>query len=518
MRIRFSRISCLLLVLLVGAGPQAFAAKKPTPPAGAAATQHPLATDSALRVLGQGGNAVDAAIAAALTLAVVEPYNSGLGGGGMALVWTGKKARAFDFRETAPLKAHERTFLEAPDPEAARVGPLAIAVPGTVAGLELLHRQAGRLPWSALFDEAIQYAEQGFKPDAELKSRLLLKADCLLRDYHSAKIYRPLLQPEPAGKWLQADLAQSLKRLRDQGAAAFYEGALGAELVANLQGKGALLQLEDLQAYRAMERQPVSAGYSFGKIWGMPPPSAGGVGIILGMNRLEARLKKDKTGWAAQGEAWLAAAMAEMFRIRNQEMGDPDFNPGMPLKAWLKKGGETSHLSVMDGEGGAVAMTVTLNLSFGSCVTAGRTGILMNDEMDDFSTRPGLPNDFGLVQSEKNKVEAGKRPLSSMSPTLVTRGRHALAALGSPGGPRIMSSVFQVLARHYFGNESWPAALAGERLHDQGEPGKLQRESPTNRWGNVQAVVYDPKAKAFGAFSDPRGQGKAAVLGAAIGE
>ncbi|HKX13404.1 MAG TPA: gamma-glutamyltransferase family protein [bacterium] len=509
-----------LLVLLFGAGsePGAFAAKKPAPPAGAVATQHPLATEAALRVLRQGGNAIDAALAAALTLAVVEPYNSGLGGGGMALVWSEKKARAFDFRETAPARAHARTFLEAPNPEASKVGPLSIAVPGAVAGLELLHRQYGKLPWASLFDEAIQHAEQGFRPDAELRRRLQAKAECLLRDYHSAQVYGPLLKPERVGNWIQADLAQTLKQLRDGGAPPFYQGSIGAELIANLQGKGALLQLEDLQNYRALERKPVSASYSFGKIWGIPPPSAGGIGILMGMNFLEARLKKDKGGWAAQGADWLAAAMAEMFRIRNQELGDPDFNPGMPLKDWLKKGGNTSHLSVMDGEGKAVALTTTLNLSFGSCVTAGKTGILMNDEMDDFSTRPGEANDFGLVQSEKNKVEAGKRPLSSMSPTLVTKGGHALAALGSPGGPRIMSSVFQVLAWHFFGGETWSKAVAEERLHYQGKPGNLEKETATSRWGNVQAVAYDPKAKTFQAVSDPRGEGRAAVLGPPTGE
>ena len=508
----FLSLCCLLGLLLAWSEPGTLAAKKPVPPAGAVATQHPLATEAALRVLRQGGNAIDAALAAALTLAVVEPYNSGLGGGGMALVWYGKKARAFDFRETAPSRAHARTFLEAADPEASKVGPLSIAVPGAVAGLEFLHRQAGRIAWASLFDEAIQYAEKGFRPDAELKRRLLVKADCLLRDYHSAQIYRPLLKPENAENWVQADLAQTLKQLREGGAAQFYEGPIGVELISNLQGKGALLQLEDLQTYRALEREPVSANYSFGKIWGMPPPSAGGVGILLGMNFLEARLKKDKDGWSAQGADWMAAAMAEMFRIRNQEMGDPEFNPGLPIKDWVKKRGNTTHLSVMDGEGNAVALTTTLNLSFGSCVTAGKTGILMNDEMDDFSTRPGEANDFGLLQSDKNKVEPGKRPLSSMSPTLVTKGGHALAALGSPGGPRIMSSVFQVLAQHFFGGETWSKAVTAERLHYQGEPDKLEKESAARSWGNVQAVAYNPKTKTFEAVSDPRGEGLGAVL------
>ena len=499
---------------------------------GAVATQHPLATEAAARVLREGGNAVDAAIAAALTLAVVEPYNSGLGGGGMALLWLGKKgkAQALDFRETAPLQAGPEMY-QNPElgPEASRLGPLAIATPGEIAGLELLHRQWGRLTWALLFTEAIRHAESGFGPELELSRRVRDKADCLGRDYHSTKIYQELLRPKGSGILVQRDLAETLKKLRDRGAQEIYQGELGKTLVDNLRGKGAWLDTTDLTAYRAVEREPLAVDFPFGKIWGMPPPSSGGVAVLRGMILLEEFFKKEKAPSFEQWTLALLQTLGTVFRDRNAAMGDPDFVKDMPIKAWLKKdGGNTTHLSVMDGEGNAIAMTLTINLSFGSCVTAGATGILMNDQMDDFSTLPGRPNAFGLVQSEFNAVAPGKRPLSSMSPTLVTKKRQALLAIGSPGGPRIISSVLQTLLRYFFLHETLEASVAGERLHYQGIPdvvfGEAERgfgwivekfkvgtklEKP---WGNVQAVGYDPKTKRFQAVSDPRGQGKALVL------
>lgn len=519
---------CILLVLLC-AGRALYAAAGQ---GGAVATQHPLATEAAARVLSEGGNAIDAAVAAALTLGVVEPYNSGLGGGGMALVWPakGRKAQALDFRETAPLAARADLY-QNPElgPEASRVGPLAIAVPGQIAGLEWLHRRWGRLPWASLFTEAIRHAESGFGPEPSLRERVREKTDCLARDYHSSRVYRELLKPKGTGILVQKELAETLKKLRDRGAAEFYQGQLGRALVENLRGKGAILDLADLSAYRAVEREALAVEFPFGKLWGMPPPSSGGVGVLRGMILLEKFFKKEKS---PTPEAWTIALLQTMetiFRERNAGMGDPDFVKDMPVKVWLKKdGGDTSHLSVMDGEGNAVAMTLTINLSFGSCVTAGDTGILMNDEMDDFAALPGVPNAFGLVQSEKNAVAPSKRPLSSMSPTLVTKKDRALLALGSPGGPRIITSVLQTLMRHYFLKESLEASVAGERLHYQVEPPAVFGESDRlfgwivekfkigtrlqKPWGNVQAVAYDPKAKRFEAVSDPRGQGKALVL------
>lgn len=532
--IMFRRKSFLILgafAWLLSASWCAYGAS-PSALSGAIATQHPLASQAALRVLKEGGNAIDAAIAAALTLAVVEPYHSGLGGGGMALVWPAKggKALALDFRERAPLQAkgdmYQNPILGS---DASRFGPLAIATPGEIAGLEWMHRRWGKRPWASLFKEAIQYAEEGFAPDPELRERVRDKAECLVRDYHSFRNYKPLLKGEDPGLWTQKDLANSLKTLRDRGAAEFYQGELGKTLVTNLRGKGAILDSPDLSEYRALERPALSVDFPFGKIWGMPPPSSGGIGVLRGMILLEKFFKANRK---PSPEAWTLALLQSMdtiFRERNTAMGDPDFVKNMPIKSWLKKdGGNTTHLSVMDSEGNAVAMTLTINLSFGSCVTAGETGILMNDEMDDFSALPGQANAFGLVQSEKNAVEPGKRPLSSMSPTLVTKKGKALLALGSPGGPRIISSVLQVLMRYYFLKEDLKDSVAGDRLHYQVDPPFVFGESDhsfgfilekfkiparlQSRWGNVQATAYDPKTKLFEAVSDPRGQGEALLL------
>ncbi|HCU23668.1 MAG TPA: gamma-glutamyltransferase, partial [Deltaproteobacteria bacterium] len=507
-----------------------------------------------------GGNAVDAAVTAALILAVVEPDNSGLGGGGMALLWNQdrRKVTALDFREKAPAQAKTDMYIKPGiDPASSRIGPLAIAVPGTPAGLEWMQRRWGRLPWPSLFTEAIRYAQEGFGRDARLIQRAREKSDCLKRDTHSFRIYRPLLDPKGSGILIQEELAQSLTRLRDGGAQEFYQGNTAAQLVENLRGKGAILESGDLIAYRAVERPPLRSDFAWGTLWGMPPPTSGGVSVLRGMNILEALQKKNPGEFNGHWPAFLVRVFGILFTARNSAMGDPDFVAEMPIRTWLSKatakknaeeilkgektgsadpiagGDHTTHLSVMDASGNAVAMTLTLNLSFGSCVTAGATGIMMNDEMDDFSVDPSSPNAFGLLQSEHNAVAPGKRPLSSMSPTLVTRNQRALLALGSPGGPRIISSVLQTLLRLYLLNEPLRAAIAAPRLHYQVMPVKIfvEKEAlplsqelerwPPNRklplevqdsWGNVQAVSFTPKRGSFEAVSDPRGGGSSEIV------
>ncbi len=502
------------------------------PPLGAVATQHPLATEAAARVLREGGNAIDASIAAALTLGVVEPYHSGLGGGGMALVWVAKtgKVYAIDFRETAPLRARADMY-QGPGlgPEASQVGPLAIAVPGEPAGLGLLHERWGKLSWASLFTEAVRFSEQGFPADAELQKRVLEKSDCLSRDYNSAQIYQNLLAAKGAEPFRQPALAETLKKLRDRGVGDFYRGETSRLLVESLRGKGACLETADLASYRAVERPPLHSDFAFGRLWGMPPPSSGGISVLRGMNLLEAWFRKHRQNSPAELAVELVRDFGVLFKERNAAMGDPDFVKTMPIHEWLKKSdGSTSHLSVIDREGNAVAMTMTINLSFGSCVTAGPIGVMMNDEMDDFSTNPGQPNAFGLVQSENNAIAPGKRPLSSMSPTLLTKDRHALLAIGSPGGPRIITSVLQSLVHYLFLHEDLAASLAAARLHYQVEPPTVFGESEQFfseireqlklatklqlPWGNVEAVAYDPAQHRFTAASDPRAQGKALVV------
>jgi len=577
---------CQILLILMGTALWAFPGlgwaqsqgkvAAPSAHTGAAATQHPLATQTALHILQRGGNAVDAAIAAALTLSVVEPYNSGLGAGGLGMIWDPVKKRAFavDFRERAPLKATPKLYQKPGIPgDASRNGPLAIAVPGEVAGLGYLHKTWGRLPWAELFTDAIRYAEKGFTADPILTARAKVRQSCLSRDYHSWKVYRPLLKPpsdlvaDPSGipeepveapppaLWVQSDLAQTLKTLRDEGPNSFYTGPLAYNLISNLKGKGALLTLADLQQYQVKERTPIVGKFDWGKVWGFPLPSSGGISVVRGLNTLEAVL--EKTRQPAAWQTWMVRIFGQLFAERNASMGDPDFVPGQAVAKWvstsyakaqakellknppqapqtpaakIKTSGETTHLSVMDGEGRAVAITLTQNLSFGSCVTAGATGILMNNQMDDFSTQSGRPNSFGLVQGEANRVEAGKRPLSSMSPTLVTDNDRAVLAIGSPGGPRIITTMIQILFRHYFLKQNLAQALRAPRVHFQDQPYRLYTErglteaqkqglsdlkipmEQASPWGNVQAVAFDPASGRFSAFSDPRGMGQAEAL------
>jgi len=565
-RLMKNRLSFLILLLAVTSIPagRLHAEKSDRKTLGAVATQHPLATDSAARVLRDGGNAVDAAIAAALTLAVVEPYHSGLGGGGMALVWTGdpKKTYAVDFRETAPRAATAGMFAENGFfPNASEEGPFAIGIPGQVSGLFLIHQRWGKLPWAKLFDEAIQYSEQGFEADAELLKRVKGRRECLMRDYHSSRNFQAILQGEvPPIWWVQSDLAASLKKIASGGAREFYQGDLAQQLIIGLKSKGALLNLADLRGYRPLLRAPLFKDYSWGRVWGMPLPSSGGIGVISALNILEELSGDQPERLNREWAPWTVLTLQATFQERNALMGDPDFVPNLPVKKWLSKdeaarvaksilaedgkspvatkdkpmatepSGETSHLSVIDASGNAVSMTLTLNLAFGGCVTAGDTGIIMNDQMDDFTTELGKPNAFGLVQSPANGIAPGKRPLSSMSPTLVTQLDQVRLAIGAPGGPKIISSVLEAMARIFILKQDTADAIAAPRIHYQGAPRPILLEPPGLRlygaqleslklpfeesqpWSNVQAVSRFKSDKGLEAFSDPRGIGKALVV------
>lgn len=556
-------------------------AQNPSTPLGAIATQHPLASIAGARVLRAGGNAIDAAVAAALTLSVVEPYNSGIGAGGMAMIWDGTKRKAFalDFRETAPKLAHEKMFLQPGLPEdASRSGPLAIGVPGEIAGLAALHKRWGKLPWEDLFTEAIRYTEQGFVPDAALLARVKRRQDCLSRDYHSWKIYHGLFPNEPNSStskdhrpkpdlnddnssapklWRQVALAKTLKRLSQRGADDFYQGEIAQALAKDLSDKGSLIRLQDFQNYQVKWRRPLSSNFSWGRLWGFPLPSSGGISVIRSLKTLSAlaQMQKNHETWIP----WMVGVFEQIFKSRNKAMGDSDFIATPPVNKWISKSfartqakeilkklnppsptktgdasaktqGHTSHLSVIDAKGNGVSMTITQNLSFGSCVSSGSTGILLNNQMDDFATHPGKANAFGLVQSKANAIAPGKRPLSSMSPTLVTSKKNLILAIGSPGGPRIISSVIESLYRYFVLGESLKQAVAAPRFHYQGIPHQifvektaspaLQESLATTKipiklsrpWSNVQAVAYEPSTQSFSAESDPRGIGKALVV------
>jgi len=539
---------------------------------GAVATAHPAASQAAAEVLRRGGNAADAAVAAALVLSVVDNASSGIGGGGFALVWTEKerRVRVLDFREVAPAAARPDMFLRdgRPVPGASREGGLAVAVPGAVQGYAALAARFGRLPLRQLVEPAAQVAEAGFRVGRKQEAFGAEKLACLRADAAAAHEF---LVPGPDGPAAPAagtllrrnDLARTLRRLgRDP--KAFYRGPLAARIAAAVRARGGVLSEADLAGYRVREREPLWGGYRGWRIASMPPPSAGGA-ILIGL--LQALEGEDPGAGGFRPERFLhafAEIEKRLFARRAGLLGDPDFAPSaLPaardmadpalaraLRAMVgeratpssaipmispgdpRSEGHTSHLSVVDGEGNAVSMTTTVNTPFGACLVVPGTGILLNDQMDDFDVAPGLANAYGLIGGGANAVAPGKVPLSSMAPTLVfdAEGRLRLA-VGSPGGSTIPSTVAQVIVHLLDDQMPLDQALGVPRIHHQWMPDEILvepwgldaataeglrarghllrfRKSP---FGDPQAVWVDPAARRFEAASEPRGEGAPAA-------
>jgi gamma-glutamyltranspeptidase / glutathione hydrolase len=550
-----SRVLLLLLPTLwavpARANPQAATGREAM-----VAAAHPLASQVGRDVLRAGGNACDAAVAAAFALAVVEPYSSGLGGGGLILVHTAidGRVRALDCRETAPAAARSDMFVRngVADPKLSQTGGLAVAVPGLVRGLAELHRAGGRLPWADLLQPAIALARDGFPVDAELQARIKEEASRL--DAAGQAVFRPGgVTPAVGSRLVQADLARTLAAIADGGAEAFYAGRLAEAIVAGARAAGGVLTTADLAACRPLWREPVRGAYRGVEVWSMPPPSSGGVVLVEMLNVLSGR-DLAAAGWGA-AETWrcLAGAMRLAFADRARWLGDPDFCP-VPVARLTSSGyadsqrarldaafsapaaagapaesPHTTHLSVIDGAGNAVSATLTINLSFGSGVIAPGTGVILNDEMDDFSAQPGAPNYFGLVGGAANAIAPGKRPLSSMAPTIVLRDGRPWLVLGSPGGSRIITAVLQVLVNVVDFGLDLEMAVRAPRIHQQWSPPETGCEPlavvpevaaalrarglvlvPRAVVGNVQAIMIDPRTGVRTGVSDPRGIGEPA--------
>jgi len=517
-------------------------------------TEEPLATAVGVEVLRQGGNAVDAAVAVAFALAVTYPQAGNLGGGGFLLYWQRDGfCTCVDFRETAPRAASESMYEV--DHEASLVGWRACGVPGTVRGLEWAYHRYGRLPWRKLIEPAIRLAEGGFPVPCELASALRASAR-LPRFAESRRIYLKNGQYWQAGEvFRQPELAWTLRRIARYGAADFYEGEIARRLSEAMERSGGLITLQDLKAYRAKEREPLRGRYGSRELVTAPPPSSGGVGLLQMLGVLEGS-GYDRSGWgSATMIHWVAEAMRRFFADRSEYLGDPDYvdvrlpalldpaylerrragidprratpshllGPGLGPTA--KESSETTHLSVVDPEGNAVALTYTLNGTFGSGVTVPGLGFLLNNEMDDFTTRPDKPNLFGLIQGRANRVEPGKRPLSSMTPTVVLKSGLLELVLGSPGGPRIISAVLQVLLNIADFKMGIQSAVVAPRFHHQWQPDVLQLEpgfSPdtvellrarghrielAGAVGKVSAILVGEDG--LEGVADPRGYGKA---------
>ncbi len=460
-------------------------------------------------VLAAGGNAVDAAVAVGFALAVSYPNAGNLGGGGFMLYTPGDGSGPFclDFREQAPGSASADMYLDAegePIPDASLLGPLAAGVPGSVAGMFAAHQRFGALPWAALLAPAIALAENGFALPDDLARRIADHAERFAQFPASAAIFLPKGIPLAAGEILrQPDLARTLRAIAEQGADGFYQGPLAQELAASNRAAGGRISQADLAAYEPSWREPVSFEYRGHRVVSMCPPSSGGLCLaqmLTGLQLLGAdSLTVGSTSWVHRWAEVCRRAYADRYHY-----GDPDFSP-LPrtqlldrdylrgrladfdpgratLSADVQPGfephesEETTHYSVVDASGGAVSLTTTLNGNFGSAFVAGSTGVLLNNEMDDFTTAPGRPNLYGLIQGAENQVAPGKRPLSSMSPTLVFGPDGALRwVLGSPGGSTIITTVGQLICRLTAG-ESLEAALAAPRVHHQWLPDRIDVE------------------------------------------
>jgi gamma-glutamyltranspeptidase/glutathione hydrolase len=481
-------------------------AASPAPAAaenGMVVTAQQYATRIGVEVLKRGGNAMDAAVAVGYALAVVYPAAGNLGGGGFMTAQFADGRKTFiDFRETAPLAATANMYLDAQGnviSDLSTRGYLAVAVPGTVSGLEYVREKYGTLPRATLIAPAIALAEHGFTLEQGDVDILHEATDDFRKDAPSAAIFLAKNQPLEAGaKLVQKDLARTLRNISRSGAAGFYEGETAtALLAASRAGKGILTQA-DFDAYQPRELAPVECDYRGFHIVAAPPPSSGGIALCEMLNVLEGYPLGDFGFGSARAVHFEIEAMRHAYVDRNNLLGDPAFvrNPleqlldknyakqiraGIdPLRAGnsgllkpgisASEGTHTTHYSIADRYGNAVGVTYTLNDWFGARVTAAGTGVLLNDEMDDFTAKPGVPNMYGLVQGEANKIEPGKRPLSSMTPTIVTRDGKPWMIVGTPGGSRIITAVMLTMLNVIDYGMDIQEAVAAPRIHQQWQP------------------------------------------------
>ena len=470
-------------------------------------------------ILARGGNAVDAAVATAFALAVTHPSAGNIAGGGFAVVHVkpGTDA-ALDFRETAPAAASADMYLDAAGkPTAASIeGHRASGTPGTVAGLFALHAKYGKTKWAEVVAPAIALARDGFTIERTTAEGIAHDADQLAKYPASAAIWLPGGKPLAAGAKLRIpDLAATLQRIADQGADGFYKGATAKLIVDEMTAGGGLLTAADLAGYKAIWRTPLAVDYRGYKLVAMPPPSSSGIVFAMSANMLRT-IDLAKLGWHSAAHIHqLTETWRRAFAARNELLGDPAYVTGMPIDrlmstpyadelvatigpsatpskqvAQLIEGVHTTNLSVVDGGGMAVALTTTINTGFGNGVTVTGGGFVMNNEMDDFTVKPGSPNVYGLVQGGANKIEPGKRMLSSMSPTIALDGKGAVYAVaGAGGGPRIVTAVWQSLSNLIDFHLSIEAAVAAPRIHHQHMPDKVFVEADSLDQATAEALA-----------------------------
>ncbi|MDJ0839112.1 MAG: gamma-glutamyltransferase [Acidobacteriota bacterium] len=530
---------------------------------GMVTSQEVLASQVGLDVLKQGGNAVDAAVAVGYALAVTLPKAGNLGGGGFMLVYLAgeNKTVAINFREMAPAGAHRDMYLDENgevDKNKARFSYHSVGVPGTVAGMSYALDKYGTMSLKKLLKPAAALARKGILVTYSLSADITRVRKRFEKcDATRAIFLRPDGTPWQPGEILvQKDLAWSLKQIARKGPDAFYKGKIGQRLAADMAEHGGLINMQDLAAYRVTESEPVWGEYRGHKIASMPPPSSGGVHVIQMLNILEGFPVAEMGHNSAAGLHLLAETMKPAYADRSKYLGDPDFYD-VPVSGLISKdyadelrkkisqetarpstdigpadplpyeSTETTHYSVVDQYGNAVAVTYTLNFSFGTSLVAAGTGILLNNEMDDFSSKPGSPNAFGLLGGEANAIQPGKRPLSSMTPTMVFKDGKPMLITGSPGGSTIITAVLQIILNVVDHKMNIAEAACTPRMHHQWLPDKLRLEKGisvdtlrllesmghkverTDTMGSTQSILLKD-GKMFGA-SDPRRPGAGAA-------
>ncbi len=502
----FAPKTCLLLAGLMFTGGLPCLAASPAPVAaehGMVVTAQHLATQVGVDVLQRGGNAVDAAVAVGYALAVVYPAAGNLGGGGFMTLQLADGRKTFlDFREKAPLAATANMYLDKDGNVVKGLstdGHLAVGVPGSVAGLEYAREKYGTQSRAQLLQPAITLAQHGFVLDQGDVDILRTATDKFRRDPTSAAIFLKAGEPyQPGDTLVQQDLASTLQAISQRGPAGFYQGQVGAAIAASSRAGGGLITQADLDQYRPRELAPIECDYRGYHIVSAPPPSSGGVVICEMLNVLEGYPLADLGFRSAQAVHYQIEAMRHAYVDRNSYLGDPDFvtNPVARLtskayaaqiraaidpqkaavSAELKpgvaphEGSNTTHYSIADRWGNAVAVTYTLNDWFGTKITAAGTGVLLNNEMDDFTAKVGVPNLYGLVQGEANAIAPGKRPLSSMSPTIVSKDGQPVLVLGTPGGSRIITAVLLTLLNTIDYGMTVQEAVDAPRFHQQWLP------------------------------------------------
>lgn len=541
---------------------------------GMVASAHGEASRIGAQVLQEGGNALDASVAVSFAISVLRPQSTGIGGGGFMLLHNpSQRVLAYDFRERAPHKATKDMYIDTQGqarsfvyegheiPDASVNGHLSVGTPGLIAGLLKAHQEHGSLPLERLIRPAIKLAREGFRVYSDLARAIVERQEVLNKFEDSRRIFLPYGSPLSIGQTLiQSDLAWTLERIAKHGAQGFYEGPVSDRLLAEIKAGKGILSRFDLQNYQVKMREPVEGNYRGHRIVAMPPPSSGGVHIIEMLNILSHFDLKSMGHGSTQSLHMLAEAMKRAFADRAKYLGDPDF-VSVPTKRLISVGHAsglaegialdratpahelasiipssraesptTTHISVVDKNGMAVSTTQTINYSFGSGVVARGTGIVLNDEMDDFSIKPGVPNVYGLVGSESNAVAANKTMLSSMSPTMVFDPFGNLElVVGSPGGPKIINATLQTIINVIDYGMSLPDAVHAFRIHHQWLPdvihveanslNQAQRESlekmghelkDVSAIGDVQAIQLIPhqNPRMLIGVSDTRSNGK----------